>query len=152
MSAAPSYRSTVSALAFGQIVCWAALYCAFSSFVLPMQRALGWLLTASFTCYSFAAAALWAHLMPAFAAKGHREAQALSVVVWFGPAQVAGRLLHFIFARAAAGAARLSGDAAGAERGRRRGADRVRAGAAAFANGRAQGRRSSVSRSFSRFI
>ncbi|HEY2928031.1 MFS transporter [Piscinibacter sp.] len=275
MSAAPSYRSTVSALAFGQIVCWAALYYAFSSFVLPMQRALGWskpelmgafsaglavwgassyavgaaidrgrgravmtlgaalaglgfllwsrvdslaqlyatwallgaamamtlyepafnvltkrfpdryvrgitaltlvggfastlsfpaaaglmalcgwrgalavvggvlllvvaplhawalcgtplphaaaaapdaradstlrealrepsfwLLTASFTCYSFAAAALWAHLMPAFAAKGHSEAQALSVVVWFGPAQVAGRLLHFIFARA----------------------------------------------------
>src|SRR5436190_13695959 len=42
MPAAPSYRTTVSALAVGQIVCWAALYYAFSSFVLPMQRALGW--------------------------------------------------------------------------------------------------------------
>src|SRR5437667_270984 len=42
MPTPPSYRSTVSALAVGQIVCWAALYYAFSSFVLPMQRALGW--------------------------------------------------------------------------------------------------------------
>lgn len=53
-----------------------------------------WLLTASFTFYSFAAAALWAHLMPAFAAKGRTEVQALAVVVWFGPAQVLGRFLH----------------------------------------------------------
>jgi MFS family permease len=51
-----------------------------------------WLLTATFTLYSFAAAALWAHLMPAFAAKGFAQAQALAVVVWFGPAQVVGRL------------------------------------------------------------
>ncbi len=58
-----------------------------------------WLLTASFTFYSFAAAALWAHLMPAFAAKGRSEAQALAVVVWFGPAQVLGRLLHYVFGR-----------------------------------------------------
>ena len=53
-----------------------------------------WLLTASFTFYSFAAASLWAHLMPAFAAKGRTEVQALAVVVWFGPAQVLGRFLH----------------------------------------------------------
>ena len=59
-----------------------------------------WLLTASMTFYSFAAAALWAHVMPAFAAKGHSEAEALGVVVWFGPAQVLGRLLHFAFGRA----------------------------------------------------
>jgi MFS family permease len=59
-----------------------------------------WLLTASMTCYSFAAAALWAHVMPAFAAKGHSEAEALGVVVWFGPAQVLGRLLHYAFGRA----------------------------------------------------
>ena len=38
----PRFRATVAALAFGQLVCWAALYYAFSSFVLPMQRALGW--------------------------------------------------------------------------------------------------------------
>ena len=40
--------------------------------------------------------------MPAFAAKGRSEAQALAVVVWFGPAQVLGRLLHFAFGRAIA--------------------------------------------------
>ena len=56
-----------------------------------------WLLTAAFTCYYFAAAALWVHLMPMLAAKGLTEAQALSVVVWFGPAQVFGRLLHARF-------------------------------------------------------
>jgi hypothetical protein len=37
-----SFRATVAALAFGQRVCWAALYDAYSSFVLPMQRALAW--------------------------------------------------------------------------------------------------------------
>jgi MFS family permease len=58
-----------------------------------------WLLTATFTLYSFAAAALWAHMMPAFAAKGRSEAQALAVVVWFGPAQVAGRLCYVAFGR-----------------------------------------------------
>jgi hypothetical protein len=62
MSAAPSYRSTVSALAFGQIVCWAALYCAFSSFALPMQRALGWSkseLMGAFSGWCRAASASW---------------------------------------------------------------------------------------------
>ena len=58
-----------------------------------------WLLTTTFTLYSFAAAALWAHVMPAFAAKGLSEAQALAVVVWFGPAQVAGRLAYLGFGR-----------------------------------------------------
>ena len=38
----PSFRATATALAAGQLVCWAALYCAFFSFVLPMQRAFGW--------------------------------------------------------------------------------------------------------------
>ena len=58
-----------------------------------------WLLTATFTLYSFAAAALWAHMMPAFMAKGRSEAQALAVVVWFGPAQVVGRLAYVGFGR-----------------------------------------------------
>ena len=58
-----------------------------------------WLLTVTFTLYSFAAAALWAHMMPAFMAKGRSEAQALAVVVWFGPAQVAGRLAYVGFGR-----------------------------------------------------
>ena len=38
----PGYRSTVSCLAIGQVLSWAALYYAFSSFVLPMQASLGW--------------------------------------------------------------------------------------------------------------
>ena len=54
-----------------------------------------WLLTASFTLYAFVGAALWAHVMPAFAARGVDEAATLAVLVWFGPAQVAGR---FVFA------------------------------------------------------
>jgi MFS family permease len=58
-----------------------------------------WLLTATFTLYSFAAAALWAHIMPALAAKGLSEAGALAVVVWFGPAQVAGRFAFLAFGR-----------------------------------------------------
>ena len=58
-----------------------------------------WLLTVTFTLYSFAAAAMWAHMMPAFAAKGRGEAQALAVVVWFGPAQVAGRFAYLGFGR-----------------------------------------------------
>ncbi len=58
-----------------------------------------WLLTATFTLYSFCSAAMWAHMMPAFAAKGRNEAQALAVVVWFGPAQVAGRLAYVAFGR-----------------------------------------------------
>ena len=38
-AALPRHRG---ALALGQLVCWAALFYAFTSFVLPMQRALGW--------------------------------------------------------------------------------------------------------------
>src|SRR5574337_720294 len=42
MPNAPSYRATVAALALGQLLTWAALFYGFSSFVLPMQRELGW--------------------------------------------------------------------------------------------------------------
>lgn len=52
-----------------------------------------WLLTLSFTLYAFASAALWAHVMPAFESKGWTSAQALSVLVWIGPAQVLGRVI-----------------------------------------------------------
>ena len=60
-----------------------------------------WLLAITFTLYSFAVAAVWAHIMPALAAKGRSEAQALAVVVWFGPAQVAGRFAYLLFGRRA---------------------------------------------------
>jgi MFS family permease len=53
-----------------------------------------WLLALAFTLYAFASAALWAHVMPAFASKGLTQREALAVVVWIGPAQVAGRLLY----------------------------------------------------------
>jgi MFS family permease len=52
-----------------------------------------WLIAATFTLYSFAAAALWAHVMPALASKGFSDAQAIAIVVWVGPAQVAGRFV-----------------------------------------------------------
>jgi MFS family permease len=58
-----------------------------------------WLLTAAFTLYAFMSAALWAHMMPALAAKGLDEGQAIAVVVWFGPAQVAGRIAYVMFGK-----------------------------------------------------
>ena len=59
-----------------------------------------WLLALAFTLYAFGSAALWAHVMPAFASKGLRQGEALAVVVWIGPAQVAGRLLYAALGRA----------------------------------------------------
>ncbi|HKX40307.1 MAG TPA: MFS transporter [Burkholderiaceae bacterium] len=58
-----------------------------------------WLLTLAFALNAFAAAAMWAHLMPAFAAKGLDQGHALAIVVWFGPAQVAGRFAFLLFGR-----------------------------------------------------
>jgi MFS family permease len=52
------------------------------------------LLALAFTLYSFAQAALWAHVMPALVDKGLREGEALAVLVWIGPAQVAGRFFY----------------------------------------------------------
>jgi MFS family permease len=51
-----------------------------------------WLVAATLTLHAFVAAALWAHMTPLLAWKGLDEARALAVVVWVGPAQVAGRL------------------------------------------------------------
>jgi MFS family permease len=58
-----------------------------------------WLLTQCFTLHAFVAAALWAHIVPALAAKGWSEAQSLAIVVWFGPAQVAGRFAYMLCLR-----------------------------------------------------
>ncbi|MCW5658550.1 MAG: MFS transporter [Burkholderiaceae bacterium] len=58
-----------------------------------------WLLTLTFALYAFVSAAFWAHVMPAFAAKGFGPAEATAVLVWFGPAQVAGRFLHALAGR-----------------------------------------------------
>jgi hypothetical protein len=52
-----------------------------------------WLLALTFAGYAFAAAALWAHVVPALLAKGLSESGALAVLIWVGPAQVASRLL-----------------------------------------------------------
>ena len=43
---------------------------------------------------SFASAALWAHVMPIFVSKGFDALQATAVLVWFGPAQVFGRVVY----------------------------------------------------------
>ncbi len=56
-----------------------------------MQGRTFWLLTATFTLYAFALSTIWAHLMPAFESRGLSETEAVAVMVWFGPAQVAGR-------------------------------------------------------------
>ncbi len=64
-----------------------------------MRERAFWLLTLCFTLLAFATAALWAHMMPAFEAKGWTSAQTLAVVVWIGPAQVLGRLLYVAAAR-----------------------------------------------------
>ena len=58
-----------------------------------------WLLPFAFTLYAFVAAGLWAHMMPALAAKGQTASQALEVVIWFGPAQVFGRLAFLVLDR-----------------------------------------------------
>ena len=58
-----------------------------------------WLLTATFTLQSFAVAALFAHLMPAFAERGRTAGDALAIVVWFGPSQVLGRLAFLALGR-----------------------------------------------------
>ena len=58
-----------------------------------------WLLVATFAGYSFAAAAVWAHVIPALASKGLSETSALTVLVWVGPAQVASRIVFRLFGR-----------------------------------------------------
>lgn len=64
-----------------------------------VQRPAFWLLTATFTVAMFVAGALWAHMVPALAAKGLTDAQALAVLVWVGPSQVAGRVLFVVLGR-----------------------------------------------------
>jgi predicted MFS family arabinose efflux permease len=65
-----------------------------------LRQSAFWLLTLCFMLYAFGQAALWAHVMPAFVAKGLTEADALAVLVWVGPAQVAGRLVYAWLGRA----------------------------------------------------
>lgn len=56
-----------------------------------------WLLVATFACYAFAAAGLWAHVVPALLAKGMTTNGALAVLVWVGPTQVASRFFFRVF-------------------------------------------------------
>lgn len=58
-----------------------------------------WALTVTFTSATFLTGGLWAHMVPALAAKGLSESDALTVLVCVGPAQVAGRLVFVIFGR-----------------------------------------------------
>lgn len=86
--AAPVHAARANAVEAGQATLGDALHS--TSF---------WLLAAAFALNAFVAAAMWAHLMSAFADKGLSQAQALAVVVWFGPAQVAGRFAFLLFGR-----------------------------------------------------
>lgn len=58
-----------------------------------------WLLTLCFMLHAFVAAAMFAHVMPIFAAKGVSAADGLVVMMTVGPAQVAGRLVYVGFGR-----------------------------------------------------
>jgi MFS family permease len=59
-----------------------------------LRHASFWLLALCFMLYALAQAALWAHVMPAFADKGVSAADGLLVLMTVGPAQVVGRLLY----------------------------------------------------------
>ena len=58
-----------------------------------LHQAAFWLLTLCFMLHAFVSAALWAHVMPVFASKSVSQADALTVLMSIGPAQVVGRLL-----------------------------------------------------------
>ncbi len=82
----PSYRTIISALSVGQILVWAVMYYGFSSFVLPMQRDMGWSQPDIMGAFTLGLM-VWGL---ATYAVGAAQAQAVAVMVWFGPAQVAG--------------------------------------------------------------
>jgi MFS family permease len=97
--APPRYRLTVAALALGQVLCWAALYYAFTAFVLPMQRELGWssqLLMGAYTTGLAVSAAL-SFAVGATIDRGHGRAVmalgpllgALGVALWATATSVA---------------------------------------------------------------
>jgi len=52
-----------------------------------------WMLAVTFAGYSFAAAALWANVVPALSSKGLSDTDVLAVLIWVGPTQVASRFL-----------------------------------------------------------
>ncbi|MCZ2440547.1 MAG: MFS transporter [Burkholderiales bacterium] len=56
----------------------------------PAFRRLG----VAFTVLAFIGPGLWAHMLPVLQAKGLSDAQAVSVLVWIGPAQVLGRFAY----------------------------------------------------------
>ena len=72
----PSFAAAVAALAIGQLLCWAALYYSFPSFVLPMMRELAWsksLLMGAFTA-GLAASGLATYAAGAAIDRGHGRA------------------------------------------------------------------------------
>ncbi len=99
-AAPPRYRLTVAALSLGQVLCWAALYYAFTAFVLPMQRELGWssqLLMGAYTTGLAVSAAL-SFAVGAAIDRGHGRAVmalgpllgALGVALWAMASSMAG--------------------------------------------------------------
>lgn len=58
-----------------------------------------WALAVAFTLYMTVQAGVWMHLVPAMVEHGLSAAEAVFVIVFIGPAQVAGRVIQLLFAR-----------------------------------------------------
>lgn len=71
-----------------------------------LKSGLFWALAIAFTLYTMVVTALWMHIMPMLADKGYTPGEAVAVIVWIGPMQVAGRFVQFLFG-SHLGAARL---------------------------------------------
>jgi MFS family permease len=56
-----------------------------------------WALAIAFTLYTMVVTALWMHMMPMLADKGFTPGEAVVVIAWIGPMQVAGRFVQFLF-------------------------------------------------------
>jgi MFS family permease len=62
-----------------------------------LKSALFWALAIAFTLYTMVVTALWMHMMPLLADKGFTPGEAVAVIAWIGPMQVAGRFAQFLF-------------------------------------------------------
>jgi MFS family permease len=71
----------------------------FAGLTRALRRPVFWFLTLTFTCQLFVVSAVWAHMMPMLLSLNLSAAEAVQVVMWVGPTQVAGRVLQFLLMR-----------------------------------------------------
>jgi MFS family permease len=62
-----------------------------------LKSGMFWTLAIAFTLYTMVVTALWMHMMPMLADKGYTPGEAVAVIAWIGPMQVAGRFVQFLF-------------------------------------------------------